>query len=352
MNDSAPQPPRWADRFLAWFCKDDLLEIVQGDIYELFEDRVEAYGTFRARLMYARDVLDLFRPFAWKKWNSLFDNYSIAMFRNYMIVGWRNLFRHKAISAINILGLAMGFACCLLLVLYLRHENQVDKHHENVEQIFRVITVFKEDGEEEHLSLNGNIVSPMLQRNFEEEVLEGVRMYPSQMILKLDDQLYKERRVWYADSSVFRVFSFEPVYGDLDRALTEPHSLVLTRSTAEKYFGKKNPVGKIIEVGSTPTPYQVTGVIEDLPSHSHFEFDMLVPFHAMKWAVEKEQIYPANYFTYVLLNQPSTQEKINGAIPSLLKELGVKSWLPNFRCTSNPWKRCICIPDMWKARRI
>ena len=322
MNAPAPQPPRWADKFLAWFCKDNLLEIVQGDIYELFLERQEAYGSFRANLLYIRDVFDLFRPFAWKKWTHLFDNYSLAMFRNYMIVGWRNLIRHKAISSINILGLAVGFACCILLGLFLRHERAVDKHHEHVERIFRVITVFKDEGEEAHLSLNGNIISPWLQRNFTEEVQAGVRMYPTQQVLNYQDQMYKERRLWYADSSVFDIFSFEPIRGNLAKALIEPHSLVLTRSTAQKYFGKRNPMGEFIEVGSSKTPYQVTGVIEDLPSHSHFQFDMLAPFHSLSWAVKKEEIYPANYFTYVLLNNSASQAKINAEIPRLLKELG------------------------------
>ena len=133
-------PPRWANRLLKWFCSDEQIEILQGDLYELYEWRLTEKGRFIARLCYAKDVLDMLRPFAFKKKRSSKTLNQIGMFKSNFKISFRSLMKQKANTIINISGLSLGIAVCLLIGIYVKHELNYDKFPQNKDRIYRVIS--------------------------------------------------------------------------------------------------------------------------------------------------------------------------------------------------------------------
>lgn len=190
------------------------------------------------------------------------------MFRNYFKTAWRNLRRNKSATVINITGLMIGMTCCLLIGLYIHHELSYDKFQEKRNRIARVIMGyhFTSGESEEKGNFTSTKVLPAFQRTFP-EVESGARMVMATRIIAIDDKQFEETRVLFADSSMFNVFSFQLLKGNPAHALSGIKKLVLSASTAKKYFGDENPVGKIVKVGSSALPYEVTGVIQDCPTN-------------------------------------------------------------------------------------
>ena len=238
--------------------------------------------------------------------------WEITMLKNYLKIALRNLRRYKGYTAINVTGLAVGTACCLLIMLYVRDELSYDRHHDNAERIVRVLV-----GEEQ--TFTPTMVGPLFMREFP-EVETAARLYPLGMfrpiVVRYGERAFEESRFFYADSTVFDVFTLPFVAGAPQNALTRPETLVLTASTARKYFGAENPVGQIVQVGSG-VDYEVTGVIEDLPSTSHVQFDVLGSFASTHWATE-EFWGSANFFTFLLLQDEQAVASLNPKVAALL----------------------------------
>ncbi|MFB3133892.1 MAG: ABC transporter permease, partial [Rhodothermales bacterium] len=234
------------------------------------------------------------------------------MLTNYLKIALRNLRRYKGYTAINVTGLAVGTACCLLIALFVRDELSYDRHHDNADRIVRVLV-----GEQQ--TSTPTIIAPLFTREFP-EVETATRLYPLGMfrpvVVRYGAQAFEEARFFYADSTVFDVFTLPFVAGNPQTALTRPQTLVLTESTARKYFGKENPVGKTVQVGSG-VDYEVTGVIEDLPSTSHVQFDVLASFVSTHWATE-EIWDSANFFTFLLLQDEQAVASLNPKVADLL----------------------------------
>ena len=241
------------------------------------------------------------------------------MLKNYFKIAFRNLSRNKVFSAINIVGLSIGLTCCLLMVLYMQHELSYDKFHANSTRIARVIMEYNFSGEE---PTKGNFTStkvlPSLKRNFP-EVVGGVRMSNTQRLVKYGDKLFLEKRFAYADSTFFDVFSFRLLSGKPTDVLMAPRQVVLTQSTAKKYFGDENPVGKVLLLGSTQENYLVTGVMEDIPSNSQVKFDFLASFSSLG-ATQERTYFDANYTTYLLLRDEYAIVSLQSKIPAFMKK--------------------------------
>lgn len=213
------------------------------------------------------------------------------MFRNYLIISWRNLMRHKTFSLINILGLAVGMAVCLMILQYIRFEQGYESWHEHAADIYR-ITVDVYDGPELQVqdAQMYRPAGPMMVDRIP-EVIDFARMNPFETVeFRNGNQAFKESRVVLADSSCFRVFSYQFINGDPEKALTEPMQIVLTASSAEKYFGRTDIVGELLQVQTSDEirDLAIVGVIEDIPAQSHLKFDFLMSYVtgiAMGWDV-------------------------------------------------------------------
>jgi putative ABC transport system permease protein len=241
------------------------------------------------------------------------------MIKNYFKIAFRNLYRNKAFSAINIVGLSTGLTCCLLMILYLQHQLSFDTFHEKGHRIVRMIMEysFGEDSKSKG-NYTSTKVLPSFKQNFP-EVADGVRLSPSKALVKYGDNVFNEKYFLYADSTFFNIFSFKLLQGDPKQVLNAPKTLVITKSMAQKYFGEENPVGKSLLLGSTQMPYQVTGVAEDCPANSQLKFDFVCPFSTL--GQEQERTYfEANFTTYLLLNSEKAIASLQSKIPDFMKK--------------------------------
>jgi putative ABC transport system permease protein len=242
------------------------------------------------------------------------------MIRNYIRTAFRNLLNNKSSSVINIMGLTIGITSCILIGMYIRNELNYDQFQMNGDRIFRVIMEYSFDGSP--VSKKGNFtsmkVAPVLRRKFP-EVQEAVRMDKYTTVVRYGDKLLTEKNFLYADSSFFRVFSFPLLKGNPSTALNAPHQVVLTKTTAERYFGKENPIGKILNLDTDESQYVVTGLVADCPSNSQIKFDFLASFISLNMKDEEETYWDANYTTYILLRDPGSAGRMETDVNKFMK---------------------------------
>ncbi|MEL6535522.1 MAG: permease prefix domain 2-containing transporter, partial [Bacteroidota bacterium] len=317
MNTS-PTPPQWADRFLSWFCKPALLEMIQGDLHEQFCQMVEDQVP-RVRWRYGWEVVRLCRPPIIRR--NLFESSttSIAMWKNYFQIAWRNLLKQKGYSLINLGGLTLGILCFLFLYAYIRHEDSYDTFHEKGDRIMQGYWNAYWDGESQVIGVTPTALLPTLMEKFP-EVETGVRLYrPSTTtfpaVVQKGDTQFEEVGFTYADSTFFDVFSFELLQGNPKTALAEPNSLVLSTESAFKYFGTTNVLGEELVVNGTP--YAITGVVLDAPSNTNVDYSILASFSSHRKS-QQHSWWSASLFTYVVLRPgahlPDVLEKLNGIV--------------------------------------
>lgn len=240
------------------------------------------------------------------------------MFKNYLKIAWRSIRKNKISSIINITGLTLGLTCCLLIALYIKHELSYDKFQLNGDRIARVIMEYKIGNDGKAGTFTSTKVFPEFKRQFP-EVVSGVRMTRTSRIIKYGDKLIDEKKFLFADSTFFEVFSFRLLKGLPGQVLKAPKTIVLTEDAAKKYFGKENPVGKILKTGSDATDYLVTGVMENCPSNSQLKFDMVASFSSLGPAQEQSW-WNANFTTYLLLKDPGSFQSLSRKIPHFMKK--------------------------------
>ncbi len=196
------------------------------------------------------------------------------MLKNYLVVAWRNLLRNKLYSFTNIIGLSIGISCCIIIFLFIQDELSYDKHHQNAPDIFRITEVLHLPKEMREQAGTSAPMAPAFKANFP-EVKEALRIQHSGRILSYKDKKFYDLKLRYTDSSYFNVFTHKVLQGSLTNSLNKPYSLVLTESTAKKYFGNETAFGKTMMLSDTIN-MTVTAVIEDVKLNSHMHFDILM----------------------------------------------------------------------------
>lgn len=228
------------------------------------------------------------------------------MLRNYFKIALRSLWRHKLYSSINIIGLAVGLAACLLMSLYVRHELTYDSFHKNVDRIVRITSFLKTPDAPMALANSPALLAPFLNRNYP-EVEKAVRFQSIAATIQHDTKLFNEPDVYYAEQAVFDVFSYPFVAGSSRQALTQPNTAVLTEALAKKYFGDKDAVGQTLQINKMP--YQITGIMKELPSNADLKIKALLYSDFSK---SKSWMDDLSVYTFALFRQPtnvSTFEK-------------------------------------------
>jgi ABC-type antimicrobial peptide transport system permease subunit len=295
-------PPRWAERLLAWCCPPGLLEDVQGDLQEVFVRQARAEGAGKARRAYWRAVLAYVRPFYLTRKPKPYPKPLFTdMLRNYLTVALRSLLRRKASSAINVTGLSIGLASCMLILLYTKDEASFDQFHANKDRLFRVTATMNRDGRADPIGITGMVVGPGLQA--EVPGIEGyVRMQEDPFVLRHGGELF-EQKAAYVDDNFFSVFSLPLRAGDPGTVLSDLGSVVLTEETARRYFGTPDAVGRTLElkVGDGFVPFRVAGVAENPPLNSSIQFEMLLPFKFLQKTFKDTQWVNFYLNTFVLL---------------------------------------------------
>ena len=204
------------------------------------------------------------------------------MLLNYIKIAFRNILRNKLYSVINIIGLSIGMACAILLFLFIRDELSYDKYNSKHERIFMVQSIFKSGSIEKFGIYSSLALGPALKDEYP-VIEESTRTFSPEYLYFIDQkgEVREEDNVCYADPGIFRIFDYKFIYGTPDGALDSPDTIVLSRSFAKKYFGDKNPVGKILK-SNNGSSYTVKGVYEDLPSNSFRRFRALITMNNLK----------------------------------------------------------------------
>src|ERR1700730_357832 len=231
------------------------------------------------------------------------------MFHNYFKIAWRNLKKNKLYSSVNIVGLTIGIASCILIGLYIGDELSYDNIHANKDRIARITMEYGMGGTVQKYATTGTKVGPQLKRSFP-SIEAFVRVFKFPRLVSYREKTFNEQHFLFADSSFFRIFSFRLARGKAAELLNAPKQIVITESMAKKYFGKEDPVGRTIRI-SNSDDFTVTGIAKDPPTNSQLIFDFIASFSSLD-ASKTEEWWTANYITYFLL-----QEK--GQIPALQK---------------------------------
>jgi putative ABC transport system permease protein len=239
------------------------------------------------------------------------------MIRNYFKTALRNLLRNKTYAAINITGLAVGIAACLLIGIYILHELSYDKFHANRDRLARVTMEYSSGDTKNAVAVTGTKVGPEFQRNFP-EVQAYTRTLKYSRVVGYQEKVFEEDNFLYADSAFFGMFWFPMVAGDAATALNSPDKIVITTEIARKYFGSTDPMGKVLRVGTKDL--MITGVVTEPPSNSQVQFDFIASFTSLN-ASKVEKWWEANYVTYLLLAPNTKIESLQARVASLMKKV-------------------------------
>jgi putative ABC transport system permease protein len=251
------------------------------------------------------------------------------MFKHFLRIASRNLLKRKFYSFINITGLAIGMACCLLISLYIKHELSFDRYHANHARIYRVLQTYRslEKGQKPPAPAPQDFqvwgcapVGPALAADFPEVELVAQMMSPISLLLQTGDKRLQQDNLVCTDSTVFKVFSWKLLQGDARTALTAPNSIVLTEQTAHKLFGTAKALGQTLRANNQEN-LMVTGVVQNVPSNSQVTFNGLISMTtAHKWQPDVFSMWGyVDFYTYVLLKKNAHIEPMQAGIPAFLK---------------------------------
>ena len=276
MRKNKARPPRLGQ----WILKkilpfEERLYFIEG-IEERYVCELADKGRISALCWYLKDIICTI-PLL------IFDSFAgeIIMLKNYLKITLRNLKKHKSFSFINITGLAIGLTCMILMLVYVHHELSYDRFHKNAENIFKVVHKTGEDWN----ALTPGALKPVLQDEMP-EVISAARVCPWGGYIDFNGSIsheghrYAEDRFFIVDAEFLDIFTFPLISGNPEKALSEPFSIVLTQEMAEKYFGKENPLGKILKFDNRDD-YKITGILKEVPANSHLMFDFLISLETM-----------------------------------------------------------------------
>lgn len=239
------------------------------------------------------------------------------MIRNYIKIAWRNLLKNKLYSFINIFGLAIGIATCLIIMLFVQDELSYDRFNEKADQIVRVVFRGKMNGE---LIKEASTMAPTAQtlKNDYPEVLAATRLrwYGSPKVT-VNQKVFTGATFAYIDANFFQVFTLPFIKGEAKTALIEPNTIVITQTMASKYFGNEDPIGKTLNFKDSNQLYKITGVIADLPVNSHFHFDLFGSMETLAEAKEPTWL-SSNYYTYLVLPKDYDYKKLEAKLPQVV----------------------------------
>ncbi len=235
---------------------------------------------------------------------SSFEGWRAGMVANYLKIAWRNLLKNKLYSFINIFGLAIGLTCFLLISLYVLDELSYDRHFADADRIYRINSGIKFGGAEMKLAVSSDPFGPTLKKDYA-EIEQYVRLYAnnSRRFIKKGNEFLVENNCFHADSTFFDVFSLKVIEGNPKTALTEPNTIAISKTAAQKYFGNAPALGQTLRIGVQNTAsYKVSAVFEDMPINSHFRTNLIFPFQNIT-DYNFGSFLSHNFHTYIKLKE-------------------------------------------------
>lgn len=345
MEEESPNisPPKNALRLLRWFCHEHYIEEIEGDLEELFYERIDEQSERKAKFNFWWEVVRSCRPYFWKKTNPTHYLFiQQAMFKNYFKTTYRNLWRNKTFSAINIFGLSLSMSVCLLIIMLVKGQFEFDDYLENSDRIFRVTTHSK--GKNNYNLATTTIPMNDLIANEITGVEKTTLFYRwfSGDAFANEKELPLEGKI--ADKNFLEILQLELKEGDPATALAKSDGIVLTYETAQKFFGYESALGKSFKIsdlfnapkeGLHEDLFTVTGVLAKTDHKSHIDFDALLSFELMKELVLEKRHWMESlddwgdtYQNYVYLTLKENQSasdvefQINQAAKKHLQKVG------------------------------
>ncbi len=322
------RPPKLAQKIFSWYCRNELQDSILGDLDERFLIHQKRYGTLRAKLIYWREVLGFINRYTLKRESVISDRkYNTPMIRTNLITSFRFLRKHINYTSLNFLGLIIAFTSFLIILMHVNHETSFDKFHDSTENIYRINTSFHDNaGNTSILANTPPALVPGIIDKYPELQKASRLRYSMNCLLSNGDRRFYESKGFYADSLFLKIFDFKLSQGDNHDALDNPNTIVLTEKLAKKYFGEEKPLGKRISLNNERS-LLVTGVIEEVPSNSHLDFDFLISFQTYNvpegYASDLTSWSWLGFLTYVQLEDGSNPSYIEEQLLALSKEISV-----------------------------
>jgi len=306
MKNSAHKPPAWMVKILGFYCNENLLEDLEGDLYEFYYRNVADKGKLKAQFIYFLDVLKFIRLYTVKTPKLLRQMNYLAIFKNSLKTSWRSILRNKLFSGINVIGLSVSMSVGLLVITMYMELNKFDKFHKQADRIYRITNTLDDDSDVTLFATSSVLVGQKIREEF-----TGVESVVTARGGFGFDAHYGDKVVpisgKYASPEFGDVFDFEVLEGNLVAALEEPNALVITRNTAEKLFGEKSALNEVINDGNGEN-YTIRAVLENFPKHSHIDVGTLCSFITIEQKYKDNRWFSSwrnmwmNY-VYVLLEE-------------------------------------------------
>ena len=326
MKDSSSinhHPPQWPIKILKLLLKNEYLEEIEGDLEEVFQDNVEFHSPSKARRKYIWDSVKLIRPSLIK--NLSVNPYSsVGMFQNNLKVSFRILKRNKVYTFINVLGMSVGLAIAMLIMLYAQFELSYEEYNPKADRMVRVTLDYLSGETVIHQDCEVYPPMPPLMKAEFSEVEEFTRAYHNEeQTIQIEDEFFRESNIYGVDPAFFTLFNYPFIQGNQKGVFTKAYETVLTRSQAYKYFGEIDVVGESIKMAGVETPFKIVGVIEDCPANTHLKFNMLISYPTMnvEFGDSEDNWNGNNTYAYLLLNEKSNLTNFGLSMQAFTKRL-------------------------------
>ena len=320
------QPPKLGKRLLSMFCKRHLLEEIEGDLFEYYQEERSERSKVMADLHYWYHLFNFLRPFAIKKIGQ--NSSIIIMYRSYFKFAWHGMMRQKLQTGFHLLGLILAFTVCGFIYLHIQYETSFDAHHDHADDLYRVAFM-----NENPQTRTPHPLAQAMVNDFP-EVKEAVSLSPiygpgltKMAVLLTHDSTnisYEVTDGYFADSTFFDVFTLKTLYGNPNEALKHEWSVVISESMSKRFFGDKDPVGQRLSFNGMVDILEVAAVVEDMPKASHFHFNFIISYVTLKslnfndpWLSWDD----FGHFNYVKLRHGADAQDLEAKIPN---------WMPRY----------------------
>ena len=306
-------PPKWADRFLTWYCREDLIEEIRGDVYEIYA-RAAKTSKRKADLSFVWNVLRFFRLKNIRRRNNQFNNQlTPAMIKNILVVAFRNFLRQPSTSLMNMLGLSVGFVCAFLVIVWVTYEFSFDKFHDT-SRLHKVYSHVKSNANVEtyDVASMGIDVSSVSEIDKSASVVAGSR-WPNVLCFKGEDKTKDCVYVngIYAGQQFFSVFNFPVAHGEKTPQL-KPNTINISQKMAIDLFGTEDVVGKTLKVDDR-YDVAITAVFKDVPVNSTLQFDFVMPYDVLKtlWGTDDRRLAQNFVDVYIKTHSPVAPDELS-----------------------------------------
>jgi len=325
METNKHHPPSTLLRFFRWFCDRSMVDFIEGDLFEVYERRIKKSGKMAADVGFATDVLLLFRPGIIRAFNEHHRLNQNDMVTSYFKIGWRNLWRNKLYSALNITGLAFGIVSYMLLALYVFDELTFDNQHSKADRIYRLVEHATVRGESTVIAGGSfKLASEAAKAIPEVELTTRIQRTGRANLVDPENPINFQETVTVADEHLLQIFDFPLIAGDRLTCLKEPNSIIVNEDLAMRLFHTTDVLGKVVQFNFMESTLKITGVLKNHPVNSTFNFNSVMSESTMhntdyfKAAMQSDWL-STSFSVYVLLRSQSNPDSVARKMTSLVK---------------------------------